>query len=153
MTNKLYKVIRDDTVPQIYNILNCHIKQKLDNASWLLMRLKAEYTIVRASETTNEVCKYKFAIRNLIITIIESYTISSGHDSLREKERNLCKQLSYLAQVLHTLANTTIKPGLCTDVTFRNLQYIYHLLGNLTKYFYTKSNGQNAAFQAVKYVP
>ncbi|OAD51916.1 Fanconi anemia group I protein [Eufriesea mexicana] len=130
VTNKLYKVIHEDTISQIYNVLNYHIKQKLDNASWLLLRLKAEDNIVRVPKTVNEV----------------------WNNSLREKERNLCKQLSYLAQVLHTLANTTIKPGLCTDVTFRNLQYLYHLLGNLTKYFYVKSSGQNAAFQAVKFI-
>lgn len=32
------------------------------------------------------------------------------------------------------------------------MQYLYHLLGNLTKYFYAKSNDQNAAFQAVKFI-
>ena len=74
------------------------------------------------------------------------------NNNLKEKERNLCKQLSYLAQVLQTLANISIESSSCIDNTFKNLQYLYHLLGNLTKYFYTKSNIQNAAFQAVKYV-
>lgn len=76
----------------------------------------------------------------------------TGNGNLREKERNLCKQLSQVAQVLLTLANTTVKPGPCTDLTFKNLQFLYHLLANLTKYFYVKSNDQTAAFQAVKYV-
>lgn len=60
--NKIYKIIREDTILQIYNVLNNHIKQKLDNASWLLMRLKAEDFIVRAPGTIDEVCKYKFEI-------------------------------------------------------------------------------------------
>ncbi|XP_043519623.1 Fanconi anemia group I protein isoform X2 [Frieseomelitta varia] len=128
-TNNLYKSIREDTILQIYNVLNGHIKQKLDNASWLLMRLKAEDAIARAPGTIDE--------RN---------------NKLREKERNLCRQLSYIAQVLQTLANTSIKPGPSTDFTFKNLQYLYHLLGNLTKYFYAKSSSQNAAFQAVKFI-
>lgn len=46
--NRIYKIIREDTILQIYTILNSHIKQKLDNASWLLMRLKAEDIIIRA---------------------------------------------------------------------------------------------------------
>nr|XP_034193738.1 Fanconi anemia group I protein isoform X2 [Osmia lignaria] len=128
--NKQYKVIREDTALQIYNVLNGCIKEKLNNVSWLLMRLKAEDTVVRASGTLSEI----------------------WNNSLREKERNLCKQLSRLAQILCTLANTSIDPGPCTDVTFKNLQYLYHLLGNLTKYFYVKSNGQNVAFQAVKFI-
>ncbi|KOC59133.1 Fanconi anemia group I protein like protein [Habropoda laboriosa] len=129
-SNQQYKVIREDTVLQIYNVLNGHIKEKLNNTCWLLMRLKAEDTISRTSGTVDDV----------------------WNNNLREKERNLCKQLSHVAQVLHTLANMSVKPGLCTDVTFKNLQYLYHLLGNLTKYFYAKSNDQNVAFQAVKFI-
>ncbi|CAK9794572.1 Fanconi anemia group I protein [Anthophora plagiata] len=129
-SNELYKVIREDTVLQIYNVLNSHIKEKLNNACWLLMRLKAEDTISRASGTIDDV----------------------WNNNRRQKERNLCKELSHVAQVLHTLANMSVKPGPCTDVTFKNLQYLYHLLGNLTKYFYTKSNDQNAVLQAVKFI-
>lgn len=130
-----------------------HIKQKLDSASWLLMRLKAEDTIARAPGTIDETCKYKFEIPNQnFIIFTKNDIVLTGNNSLRDKERNLCRQLSYLAQALQTLANTLIKPGPSTDFTFKNLQYLYHLLGNLTKYFYAKSNDQNAAFQAVKYV-
>ncbi|KAK1122548.1 hypothetical protein K0M31_008998 [Melipona bicolor] len=129
-TNGLYKSIREDTILQIYNVLNGHIKQKLDNTSWLLMRLKAEDAIARAPATIDE----------------------NWNNKLREKERNLCRQLSYIAQVLQTLTNMSIKPGPYTDFTFKNLQYLYHLLGNLTKYFYAKSSNQNAAFQAVKFI-
>ncbi|KZC06011.1 Fanconi anemia group I protein like protein [Dufourea novaeangliae] len=130
-SNEQYKIIREATFMQIYNALNDHIKEKLNNASWLLLRLKAEDIIVRAHEgTADEIC----------------------NNNLREKERSLCKQLSYLIQVLHTLVNTSIEPGPCTDTTFRNLQCLYHLLGNLTKYFYGKSNSQNAAFQTVKFI-
>ncbi|XP_076759564.1 Fanconi anemia complementation group I [Xylocopa sonorina] len=130
VTSSQYKVIRDDTALQIYNILNSDIKEQLNSASWLLMRLKAEDTIARAPGTIDEF----------------------GNNNLREKERSLCKQLSYLAQELHTLASTAIKPGPSTDATLKNLQILYHLLGNLTKYFYVKSNAQNAAFQAVKFI-
>lgn len=46
--------------------MNNHIKQKLDNASWLLMRLKAEDAIARAPGAIDEGCKYKFEILNKI---------------------------------------------------------------------------------------
>ncbi|XP_076241855.1 Fanconi anemia complementation group I [Calliopsis andreniformis] len=128
--NEQYKIIREDTAMQIYNVFNECIKEGLNNASWLLLRLKAEDIIARASGTINE----------------------NWNDNIREKERHLCKQLSYFIQVLHTLATISIEPGSCTDITFKNLQSLYHLLGNLTKYFYAKSNGQNAAFQAVKFI-
>ncbi|XP_012153284.2 Fanconi anemia complementation group I isoform X2 [Megachile rotundata] len=130
IANEGYKIIREDTALDIYNVLNICIKEKLNNVCWLLTRLKAEDAVARASGVTDE----------------------TRNNGLREKERNLCKQFSRLAQTLCTLANTSIEPGPCTDVTFKNLQYFYHLLGNLTKYFYIKSNGQNAAFQAVKFI-
>lgn len=57
-TNGEYQIIRDDTFVQIYNVLNDYIKEKLNNASWLLLRLKAEDTISRAPATIDEVCKY-----------------------------------------------------------------------------------------------
>ncbi|XP_043247785.1 Fanconi anemia group I protein-like isoform X2 [Colletes gigas] len=125
-----YRIICDDTFVQIYNVLNDCIKEKLNNISWLLLRLKAEDTIAHAPGTIDEV----------------------WNNNLKEKERNLCKQLSYLTQVLHILANTSIDLGPCIDVTFKNLQCLYHLLGNLTKYFYAKSNSQNAAFQTAKFI-
>ncbi|XP_076677421.1 Fanconi anemia complementation group I isoform X2 [Andrena cerasifolii] len=129
--NEQYKIIRGDTAVHLYNVFNDYIKEKLNSASWLLSRLKAEDAIGRAPVTIDE----------------------AWNNNLREKERNLCKQLSYLIQVLHTLANTSIElKGTCTDFTFKNLQALYHLLGNLTKYFYAKSNGQNAAFQTVKFI-
>ncbi|XP_076166538.1 Fanconi anemia complementation group I isoform X2 [Ptiloglossa arizonensis] len=129
-TNGEYQIIRDDTFVQIYNVLNDYIKEKLNNASWLLLRLKAEDTISRAPATIDEV----------------------WNNNLREKERNLCKQLSHLTQVLQTIANTSIELGPCIDVTFKNLQCLYHLLGNFTKYFYAKSSNQNAAFQTAKFI-
>ncbi|XP_033322360.2 Fanconi anemia complementation group I isoform X5 [Megalopta genalis] len=129
-SDKEYAIFREETFEPIYTTLNDCIKEKLSNASWLLSRLKAEDAIVRASGTIDEI----------------------SNNNLREKERSLCKQLSYVTQILYTLVNTSIEPGPCTDITFKNLQCLYHLLGNLTKYFYTKSNGQNAAFQTVKFI-
>ncbi|XP_054003453.1 Fanconi anemia group I protein isoform X2 [Hylaeus anthracinus] len=128
--NGEYQIIREDTFKQIYNVLNDYIKEKLNNVSWLLLRLKAEDIISRAPGTIDEV----------------------WNNNLREKERNLCKQLSHLIHVVHILSNTAIDLGPCTDVTFKNLQCLYHLLGNLTKYFYAKSSNQNAAFQTAKFI-
>ncbi|XP_026674075.1 Fanconi anemia group I protein isoform X2 [Ceratina calcarata] len=128
-TNREYKIVRDDTVLPIYNTLNNHIKEKLNNSSCLFMRLKAEDNVAR--------------------TMIDG---EEGMDNLKEKERHLCKHLSYLAQVLHTLANTAMKSISCTDATFKNLHSLYHLLVYLTKYFCVKSSNQNAAFQAVKFI-
>lgn len=69
---------------------------------------------------------------------------------MRTQERSLCRQLSHIIQILYTLANVAIKPGLSTDIMFKNLQVLYNLLSNLTKYFNGKSSKQNAAFQSVK---
>lgn len=48
ITNK-FKIIHKDTSTQIYNLVNSLIKNKLDNVSWLLVRLKAEQNIVYPS--------------------------------------------------------------------------------------------------------
>lgn len=79
-----------------------------------------------------------------------SYIYEIDQEKLRTQERSLCRQLSHIIQILYTLANVAIKPGPSTDFMFKNLQHLYNLLSNLTKYFYTKSSKQNAAFQSVK---
>lgn len=44
--NNKFKIIYDDTVDKLYNLVNSSIKEKLDNVSWLLVRLKAEQNVV-----------------------------------------------------------------------------------------------------------
>ncbi|XP_072767209.1 Fanconi anemia group I protein [Anoplolepis gracilipes] len=127
--NKL-KIIHEDTAIQLYNLVNSSIKEKLDNVSWLLMRLKAE--------------------QNIACPLGED--LEAHQEKLRTQERSLCRQLSHIIQILYTLANVAIKPGSSTDFMFKNLQILYNILSNLTKYFYGKSSKQNAAFQSVKFI-
>ncbi|XP_029669102.1 Fanconi anemia group I protein isoform X2 [Formica exsecta] len=127
--NKL-RIIHENTAVQLYNLVNSSIKEKLDNVSWLLMRLKAEQNIA---------CP-------------PGEDLEAHQEKLRTQERSLCRQLSHIIQILYTLANVAIKPGPSTDFMFKNLQILYNLLSNLTKYFYGKSNKQNAAFQSVKFI-
>ncbi|KAL0110270.1 hypothetical protein PUN28_013728 [Cardiocondyla obscurior] len=125
-----FKIIHEETADKLYNLVNNSVKEKLDNVSWLLMRLKGEQNIVRSP----------------------GVDIEEHQEKLRTQERSLCRQLSHIIQILHTLANVAIKPGLSTDIMFKNLQILYNLLNNLTKYFYAKSSKQNAAFQSVKFI-
>lgn len=74
----------------------------------------------------------------------------TDQEKLRTQERSLCRQLTHIIQVLYTLADVAIKPGSSTDFMFKNLQNLYNILSNLTKYFYAKSSKQNAAFQSIK---
>jgi len=76
--------------------------------------------------------------------------LKTDQEKLRTQERSLCRQLSHIIQILYTIANVAIKPGPSTDIMFKNLQVVYNLLANLTKYFNGKSSKQNAAFQSVK---
>lgn len=71
-------------------------------------------------------------------------------EDLVEKERSLCRQLSYIIQILYILANISIDPGQSTNSIFKNLQQLYNILSKLTKYFYNKSSSGNAAFHAVR---
>ncbi|CAL1679736.1 unnamed protein product [Lasius platythorax] len=128
--NDTLKIVHEDTAVQLYNLVSSSIKEKLDNVSWLLMRLKAEQNIVCPPGTDLE----------------------THQEKLRTQERSLCRQLSHIIQILYTLANVAIKPGLSTDFMFKNLQILYNILSNLTKYFYGKSSKQNAAFQSVKFI-
>ncbi|KAL6423840.1 hypothetical protein ACFW04_010347 [Cataglyphis niger] len=127
--NKL-KIIHENTAVQLYNLVNSSIREKLDNVSWLLMRLKAEQNI--ACPPGEDLEEYQ--------------------EKLRTQERSLCRQLSHIIQILYTLANVAIKPGPSTDFMFKNLQILYNILSSLTKYFYGKSSKQNAAFQSVKFI-
>lgn len=128
--NDKFKIIHEDTADKLYNLVNSLVKEKLDNVSWLLVRLKAEQNIVCPPGTDRE----------------------EHQEKVRTQERSLCRQLSHIIQILYTLANVAIKPGPSTDIMFRNLQVLYNLLSNLTKYFYGKSSKQNAAFQSVKFI-
>ncbi|XP_071633870.1 Fanconi anemia group I protein isoform X1 [Temnothorax longispinosus] len=128
--NNKYKIIHEDTADKLYNLINSSVKEKLDNVSWLLVRLKAEQNVVCSPGTDLE----------------------EHQEKLRTQERSLCRQLSHIIQILCTLANVAIKPGPSTDIMFKNLQVLYNLLSNLTKYFHGKSSKQNAAFQSVKFI-
>ncbi|XP_046836212.1 Fanconi anemia group I protein homolog isoform X4 [Vespa crabro] len=128
--NEKYKIINENTVVQAYSVLNHYIKNKLDNVSWFLERLKAELAIMNVVNINNE----------------------QHAEDLVEKERNLCRQLSYIIQILYTLANISIDPGQSTNSIFKNLQQLYNILSKLTKYFYNKSSSGNAAFHAVRFI-
>ncbi|RLU26295.1 hypothetical protein DMN91_000089 [Ooceraea biroi] len=128
--NNKFKIVYEETATQLYSLVNNSLKEKLDNVSWLLVRLKAEQNIAYLPGTDLE----------------------AHQEKLRTQERSLCRQLSHIIQILYTLANVAIKPGPSTDFMFRNLQIVYNVLSNLTKYFYGKSNKQNAAFQSIKFV-
>ncbi|EGI62534.1 Fanconi anemia group I protein-like protein [Acromyrmex echinatior] len=128
--NNKFKIIHEETADKLYNLINNSVKEKLDNVSWLLVRLKAEQNIVCPPGTD-----------------LEEY-----QEKVRTQERSLCRQLSHIIQILYTIANVAVKPGLSTDIMFKNLQVVYNLLSNLTKYFYGKSSKQNAAFQSVKFI-
>ncbi|KAL2748702.1 Fanconi anemia group I protein isoform X1 [Vespula maculifrons] len=127
-TNEKYKIINESTVVQAYSILNHYIKNKLDNVSWFLERLKAEFATMNVVNVNNE------------------------QQDLVEKERSLCRQLSYIIQILYILANISIDPGQSTNSIFKNLQQLYNILSKLTKYFYNKSSSGNAAFHAVRFI-
>ncbi|XP_015179338.1 PREDICTED: Fanconi anemia group I protein homolog isoform X2 [Polistes dominula] len=129
-TSAKFKIINENTVVQAYNIVNHQIKNKLDNVSWFLERLKAELTAMNVINLNNE----------------------QNPENLVEKERSLCRQLSYIIQILNTLANISIDPGQSTNLIFKNLQQLYNILSKLTKYFYSKSSSGNAAFHAVRIV-
>lgn len=130
LENDPLKIVHEDIAVQLYNLLSSSVKEKLDNVSWLLMRLKAEQNIVCPPGTDLE----------------------THQEKLRTQERSLCQQLSHIIRILYTLANVAIKPGPPTDFMFKNLQILYNILSNLTKYFYGKSSKQNAAFQSVKFI-
>lgn len=67
-----------------------------------------------------------------------------------DRERSLCRQLCYIIQILHILANISIDPGQSTNSIFRNLQQLYSILSKLTKYFYSKSSSEYPAFHTVR---
>ncbi|KAI4477388.1 hypothetical protein M0804_012774 [Polistes exclamans] len=129
-TSEKFKIINESTVVQAFNTVNHQIKNKLDNVSWFLERLKAELTAMNVVNFNNE----------------------QNPENLVEKERSLCRQLSYIIQILNTLANISIDPGQSTNLIFKNLQQLYNSLSKLTKYFYNKSSSGNAAFHAVRFI-
>ncbi|XP_011647262.1 Fanconi anemia group I protein [Pogonomyrmex barbatus] len=128
--NSKFKIIHEDTADKLYNLINNSIKEKLDHVSWLLERLKAEHNIACLPGTDLE----------------------KHQEKVRTQERSLCKQLSHIIQILYTLANVAIQPGLSTEIMFKNLQVLYNLLSSLTRYFHGRSSKQNAAFQSVKFI-
>ncbi|XP_063989742.1 Fanconi anemia group I protein homolog [Diachasmimorpha longicaudata] len=125
-----YSILTESTTTQAHSIFNNSLKNKLTNASWILGRLKSEHVVAISPGIGDE----------------------NFREKLKEKEKNLCRQLSYVIQTLHDLANADIDPGPNTDLTFKNLHQLYGLLNNLTKYFSSKSTQQNPAFEAVKFI-
>ncbi|KAH0548377.1 Fanconi anemia group I protein [Cotesia glomerata] len=126
---EVYTIINENTISQTHTVFSNAIKNKLNNASWALGRLKAEQTIINTSAVVDD----------------------SHRDSIKNKERCLCKQLSYTIGALEYIANVAISPGPNTDMTFKNLHQLYSIINALTKYFISKSTSQNPAFQAVRF--
>lgn len=56
--NNKFKIIHEETADKLYNLINNSVKEKLDNVSWLLVRLKAEQNIVCPPGTDLEECTY-----------------------------------------------------------------------------------------------
>ncbi|XP_036145444.1 Fanconi anemia group I protein isoform X3 [Monomorium pharaonis] len=52
--NDKFKIIHEDTADKLYNLVNNSVKEKLDNVSWLLVRLKAEQNVVCSPGTDLE---------------------------------------------------------------------------------------------------
>ncbi|XP_034935128.1 Fanconi anemia group I protein [Chelonus insularis] len=127
---EIYKILNDSTLLQAHTVFNNSLKNKMNNAAWALGRLKAEQIVINTSFMTNEMLREK----------------------MKEKERCLCKQLSYTIQTQEYLANAIINPGPNTEQTFKNLQQLYNIINTLTKHFSNKSTAQNPAFQAVKFI-
>ncbi|XP_015108485.1 Fanconi anemia group I protein [Diachasma alloeum] len=125
-----YSILTEASMTQAHSIFNNSLKNKLTNASWVLGRLKAEQVVASSPGIGDE----------------------NFREKLKEKEKSLCRQLSYVIQTLHTLANANVDPGPNTDLTFKNLHQLYGVLNNLTKYFSSKSTQQNPAFEAVKFI-
>lgn len=128
-TAEVYTIINENTISQTHTVFSNAIKNKLNNASWALGRLKAEQTIINTS----------------------AFVDDSHRDRIKNKERCLCKQLSYTIGALEYIANVAISPGPNTDMTFKNLHQLYSIINALTKYFISKSTSQNPAFQAVRF--
>ncbi|XP_012279084.1 Fanconi anemia group I protein [Orussus abietinus] len=123
-------IIDENTALQVHSELNTSLTNKINHMTWILDRLKAEQIIANTPGIEDE----------------------SRREQLREKERSLCRQLAFNIQTLQILTNVAIGPGSNTEVTFKNLQHLYNLLSNFTKYLCGKSTAQNPAFQSIKFI-
>ncbi|KAI4488492.1 hypothetical protein M0802_011598 [Mischocyttarus mexicanus] len=173
--NDKFKIINESTVVQAYRIVNNQIKNKLDNVSWFLERLKAELIAMNVVNFDNEQtgsgnvgADWMWVLSEGMPKVLSSMKRNvcwryekkwyfqieclENPEILVEKERSLCRQLSYIIQILNTLANTSIDPGQSTNLIFKNLQQLYNILSKLTKYFNNKSTSGNAAFHAVRFI-
>lgn len=128
--NDAHKIFNDDTQTTAYTVFNNAVKNKINNVMWALGRLKSEQFVSSTLGMADE----------------------RHREELKVKERSLCRHLSYAIKTLESLANTSVPPGPITKITFENLQQIYFVASQLTKYFSSKSTPENPAFQDVKFI-
>ncbi|XP_014217237.1 Fanconi anemia group I protein homolog [Copidosoma floridanum] len=126
---RTYNMINEDSVIVAYIATNKLLASKLQNLTFLLGRLNAEYT-----------ASISFAINS-----------ESDQTRLKEKERNLCRQFTMVLNAFEILVNAKLDPGPATDAVFKNLKSVYNLASSLAKYFRKKSTANNPAFQSVKF--
>ncbi|XP_033210812.1 Fanconi anemia group I protein homolog isoform X3 [Belonocnema kinseyi] len=124
-----FKIINERTIPQIYSSINNAIKCKLNNAVWLFGRLKAEQIIISTPGMEEE----------------------TRRQELKNKERYLCNILAYIVGLLALFVDTKSDPGPHTDAVLKNVQQVFNILSNLTKYYMSKSSTQNVAFESTKF--
>lgn len=126
-----FKILNDQNALQVHSVICSVIKQKLDDTSWFLSRLKAE---------------------QMLLTM-PGMDVEERREALKNNERKLGYQLYLIVQTLKALTNVCIAPGTNADSVFRNLQNLFATLSAFTKYFHNKSTAQNPVFQAVRFVP
>ncbi|XP_046613959.1 Fanconi anemia group I protein [Neodiprion virginianus] len=126
-----FKILNDQSALQVHSLICNVLKQKLDNTTWFLSRLRAEQ----------------------VLTTMPEIGVEERRNALRDKEHKLSSQLCLIVQTLKTLSNISISPGVNADAVFKNLQNLFSTLSMYTRYFYNKSTAQNPVFQAVRFVP
>ncbi|KAL0269203.1 UNVERIFIED_CONTAM: hypothetical protein PYX00_007013 [Menopon gallinae] len=111
----VYKIVNSKTanscVIAVCDALRVHVNQ----VEWIVARLKSELLIL--SHSTNN---------------------SEKNEDLCERERELCRQITYSMRILSLLCTMAIPPGVYADAVLKELGNFYNKLTTVTKYFILK---------------
>lgn len=89
------------------------------------------------------------AILNSVLNYNIFYFIL-GNEILKNKEREVCCQVSHCVTLVNNLARMSVSPGTSSETIFKLLSTLYGTLNSLTKYFINRSSKLDPAFQRAR---
>ncbi|XP_067004325.2 Fanconi anemia group I protein [Anabrus simplex] len=126
-----YAILGENTANICLQQLSSSLKTLLDDVEWIVARLRGEFA---AQSYPSE------------------HDIEKRREFLKGKERDTCRFLGHCVKIITVVISIALPPGPTTDAVLKLLISLYATLSSTTKYFISRSNKTDRAFQTARFM-